>query len=75
MTLFHNNPGPVDTVRGVARRIGRNETEIEPGVSDLRELGILQSKTLGRLKGISFDRAKDREIQGSLVGYFKGLKS
>ena len=65
----------VDTVRGVARRIGRNETKIETDVSDLLGMGILQKKMLGRLKVISFDRAKDREIQGSLVDYFKGLKS
>lgn len=72
LALFHRNPGLVDTVDAVARRIGRTGTEIDEDVRDFVDLGILQSKKVGTLEAIMLNRARDRQIQGSLEGHFKG---
>jgi len=40
--LFHMNPGILDTVEGIARRVGRMPKEVETEISTLVELGVLR---------------------------------
>ena len=74
LMLFHKNPGLIDTVEGVARRIGRASTEIDRDVTDLVDLGTLETMEIGNRSVIRLNRARDKEIQASLTGYFKNLK-
>lgn len=73
LALFHRNPGLVDTVDAVARRIGRTGDEVDGDVRDLVDIGILQVKRVGNQKAIMLNRARDRQIQDSLKAHFKGL--
>ncbi len=77
LTLFHRNPGLVDTMTGVAVRIGRSGAEVAPDVRDFVELGLLTRRNVGRSKTevIQLNRSRDREIQASLERHFSGLKS
>jgi hypothetical protein len=63
LVLFHNNPGLIDKTEAVARRIGRTAPQIEAGLKDLTELGVLRRKKFGNSEIIFFDQAKDNEIQ------------
>jgi predicted transcriptional regulator len=63
LELFHNNPGLIDRLDGVALRIGRSASEIEKDAKDLLEIGILQRKNIGNSEVISFDLKRDGEIQ------------
>ena len=74
LILFHRNPGLVDTVEGVARRIGRTSNEVDSDIKDLLDLGTLEARKIGSLDTVRLNRAKDKEIQASLVDYFKSLK-
>jgi hypothetical protein len=74
LTLFHRNPGLVDSREGVARRIGRTPEEITDEVEDLVVLGILSQKPVGAFKVLHFNRLRDREIQALLEDHFKGLR-
>ncbi len=74
LTLFHKNPGLIDTLDGVGRRIGMTKDELEADVNDFLEIGILKSTKVGKLSLYSLDLQKDREIQASLAEYFRGLK-
>lgn len=74
LVLFHKNPGLIDTIEGVARRIGRTGAEIDSDVRDLVNLGTLEAKKFGELETIRLDRNKDKNIQASLESYFKRLK-
>ncbi len=74
LTLFHRNPGLVDTMEGVARRLGRRADEIGPDVKDFVDLGILESHNLGKLEVIRLNRKRDREVQALLESYFRSLK-
>jgi hypothetical protein len=74
ITLFHKNPGLVDTVSGVARRIGRTEGEIKADVDDFVAMGLLQRKKYGNHDVVTLVRHKDKEIQAHLVEYFRNLK-
>ena len=63
LELFHDNPGLIDRLEGVALRIGRSVSEIEKDAKDLLEIGILQRKKIGNSEVICFDVKRDGEIQ------------
>jgi predicted transcriptional regulator len=67
LTLFHNNPGLIDNIEGVALRIGRSTAEIESSIRDLVELGVLVRKRAGKNEIISFDQTRDDEIQRAIA--------
>jgi hypothetical protein len=62
LTLFHRNPGLVDTLDGVARRIGRKAEVIEDDVDELVNVGILRQKRIGSSEVILLDRVRDRQL-------------
>jgi predicted transcriptional regulator len=63
LTLFHDNPGLIDRLEGVALRMGRSASGIEKDVKDLLDIGILQRKTIGKSEVICLDFKRDGEIQ------------
>lgn len=67
LVLFHKNPGLIDTVEGIARRIGRTGKAIEKAVEDFIQMGLLQAKRYGETIAVSLNRGKDREIQDAIL--------
>jgi KaiC/GvpD/RAD55 family RecA-like ATPase len=61
LTLFHNNANLADTPDGLAKRVGRNPTEVQRELEDLVGLGILQ-----KVEVYSFGLDRDREIQDAI---------
>lgn len=74
LVLFHKNPGLIDTVEGVARRIGRTQGAVETDLKDLVDLGILRRKRVGKSEAISLNRARDQEIQEIVANHIRSLK-
>ncbi len=74
LVLFHKNPGLIDSIDGVARRIGRIAQSIQGDVNDLVALGVLRTKRIGSKEVIFLDRSRDKETEGRIANYLKGLK-
>ncbi len=74
LVLFHRNPGLIDTIDGVARRLGRTGDSIVEDVNDLVDLGVLRRNTIGNSKALLLNRQGDREIQAAVASYLEGLK-
>ena len=74
LTLYHKNPGLVDTLDGVGRRIGKRREQIKTDVDDFIEMGILKKITVGKLDLYGLDAQRDQEIQLSIADYFRSLK-
>jgi hypothetical protein len=76
LTLFHRNPGLVDTASGVGLRIGRTGSEVAGDIGDFVDLGLLTKRTLGKgsVEVVQLNRLRDREIQASLERHFGELK-
>jgi hypothetical protein len=74
LVLFHRNPGLIDTVDGVARRIGRTTVSVISEVRELLQLGVLKQKRIGASEVVFLDRAKDREILDSVANHLKTLR-
>jgi hypothetical protein len=73
LALFHRNPGLIDNLDGVARRIGRTGALIEQDVRALVELGVLIQKKIGNSEVIRLDRQKDREILDSVASQIRNI--
>ena len=71
LVLFHMNPGLMDTVDGVARRIGRTTVAVTSEVRELLVLGVLRQKRIGTSEVVFLDRAKDRELLETVANHLK----
>ncbi len=71
LMLFHRNPGIIDTLEGVALRIGRRAESIEADLKDFVDLEILRTRRIGNSNVFSLDRGKDRETQQLLADHVK----
>jgi len=72
--LFHRNPGLIDTVDGVARRVGRTTIAVISDVRELLQLGMLRQKRIGSSEVVYLDRAKDRELLESVANHLKTVR-
>ena len=74
LVLFHRNPGLIDTLQGVARRIGKTEYSIEKDVQSLVKLGILKRKKIGTSEVIFLDRDRDHEVLESVANHLSTIR-
>jgi predicted transcriptional regulator len=74
LVLFHRNPGLIDTVDGVARRVGRTTIAVISDVRELLQLGVLRQKRIGNSEVVFLDRAKDRELLESVANHLKTVR-
>jgi predicted transcriptional regulator len=74
VTLFRKNPGLIDSLEGVARRIGRSQSAIQGDIAELVKLGVLKQRKLGANEVISIDRLRDKEIQNEVGEFLQNLK-
>ncbi|HUI01454.1 MAG TPA: hypothetical protein VLX56_07475 [Nitrososphaerales archaeon] len=73
LVLFHRNPGLIDTVEGIARRLGKKGSVIASDVSELAGASILQRKVVGKSEVYFLNREKDRESQKDIAEYITNL--
>lgn len=74
LILFRKNPGVIDTIEGVARRIGKRANAIEADVKEFLELGLLKTRRIGSADAIFLNTEVDREIQEVVAKYLNSLK-
>ena len=72
LRLFHMNPGILDTVESIARRIGRMPKDVETEIATLVELEVLRKERFGDLDIVSLNMEKDKEIQRKLAELIEG---
>lgn len=61
--FFRNNPGVVDTVGGLARRLGMSRNDLERTIADHIELGLLRKRKMGRHEIIEFDARRREQLE------------
>ena len=63
LVLFHKNPGLIDSLDGIARRIGRTSNLVDGDLNDLVSIGLITEKNLGKFHIYQLNRQRDKEIQ------------
>ena len=61
-SLFKSNPDLVDTMDGIARRMGLPKDKIESDVFSLMNLGVIKTRYLGTTPVLYLDKKKIEEI-------------
>jgi predicted transcriptional regulator len=74
MTMFHKNPGIMDTSDGIARRIGYHPEAIQMDLEEMSKMGIISKKSLGNREIYFLNHSKDKEVQQSIGGYLQAAK-
>lgn len=69
MTLFHKNPGIMDSVEGLARRIGSVPEAIASDIDEIVKLGVVAKKKLGNRYIYCLDHSRDKEVQDAIANY------
>lgn len=63
IVFFHENPGVIETVEGLARRIGTNAEAIRKEVADHVSLGFLRERGVGTKTVLVYDPARENDIR------------
>jgi len=74
VVLFRHNPGLIDTVEGIGRRLGVSSQAVGEKIDTLRRAGILRRERIGRQEIISYDSAADAKIQEQIGERLSGLR-
>src|SRR5437870_13691706 len=74
LVLLHKNPGLIDSLDGVARRIGRVGTAIQADVQDMLNVHILGSRQIVGGEIIFLDCSAAKAAQESSLNYLKQIK-
>lgn len=70
MILFQKNPNLVDTLDGIAKKVGLTNSQIESDIAKLVELGVLKKMPSGTSSIFLLDRAKAEKIDLQLEEMF-----
>jgi len=69
LVFFYNNPGAMDTVEGIARRVGRGSKIVEKNILDLVELGFLNRRQVGGREILALNHSRYKDIEKMIVKY------
>ena len=67
IVFYHDNPGVIDTVEGLAKRLGTNVERLREDVAQHVALGLLHERRVGQQVVLVYDRAKDHDIQSFIA--------
>jgi DNA-binding transcriptional ArsR family regulator len=73
LTLFHKNPGLIDTREAVARRVGLTPETIDSELKDLLELGVLTTQRVGNHEVFRLNKERDLQVQKTVEDQLKNL--
>jgi hypothetical protein len=63
VSFYHRNPGMIETVEGLAQRIGSDPEMVRKTVQDHVKLGFLRERNLGTMKVIVYDPSGEKKLQ------------
>jgi len=69
LVFFYNNPGAMDTVEGIARRVGRGSKIVERNIVDLVDLGFLNKRLVGGREILALDYSRYKDLEKMIVKY------
>ncbi|MFA5944096.1 MAG: hypothetical protein WC876_06490 [Candidatus Thermoplasmatota archaeon] len=73
LNFFHENPGVIETLEGLARRLGTNVDGLRKEIADHITLGIIKEQKTGAYTLLVFDRRREGEVQGAIADRVRKL--
>ncbi len=74
LMFFHDNPGVIETLEGLAKRLGTNAQSLRKDIADHITLGIIQERKTSGYTLLVFDRQRENDVQGVIEERIRSLK-
>ncbi len=69
--FFHNNPGVIETMEGLARRLGTTVESLRQDIAAHIELGLLKERKLGQKTVLVYDRNRRSDIENFITDHLR----
>ena len=63
IVFYHDNPGIIETVEGLAKRLGTNVNHLRKAIAGHVSLGILRQQKADGVTRLVYDRGKEDDVQ------------
>ncbi|MBI2078301.1 MAG: hypothetical protein HYT80_08045 [Euryarchaeota archaeon] len=63
VVFFHDNPGIIETLEGLAKRLGTNVDHLRKEIAGHISLGILRQQKTDGMTLLVYDRRKEADVQ------------
>jgi hypothetical protein len=73
LVFYHDNPGVIETMEGLATRLGTNIEALRKEIAGHLSLGLIQEKKAGDHTILVFDRKREDEVQQAIEKHFRAL--
>lgn len=67
VVFFHQNPGLIETLEGLARRLGTTVEALAEDVRDHITLGLLTERVLGEKRVLMYDSSRRGDIEEMII--------
>src|SRR5690242_18410734 len=74
LVLFRRNPGWIDEIDGIGRRVGKRKEFVEADLKSLVEIGVVNERRFGSSAVFSLNGKRDAEVQQAVGSYLRGIK-
>lgn len=75
LMFFHENPGVIETLEGLAKRLGTNVDGLRKEIADHIALGIIREQKSGGYTLLVFDRRREGDVQEAITQRIRKLAS
>lgn len=73
LVFFHDNPGVMETIEDLAKRLGANVAGLRKDLAGHLALGIIKKQKAGPHTLLVFDREREGEVQGAIARHLAEL--
>lgn len=73
LAFYHDNPGVMETLQGLALRLGTNANALRKEISGHLALGLIKEQKAGPMTILVFDRKREGEVQGAIEQHIMTL--
>jgi hypothetical protein len=73
LVFYHDNPGVIETMQGLATRLGTNVDALRKEIAGHLSLGLIQERKAGEHTILVFDRKREDEVQKAIEKHFRDL--
>ena len=73
LVFYHDNPGVMETMEGLALRLGTTVAALRKEIAGHLALGLIKKQKAGPLTILVFDRQREGEVQSAIDQHIRDL--
>ena len=73
LVFFHDNPGVIETMEGLAKRLGTDVGRLRKEIAGHIDLGLIKEQKAGAYTLLVFDQKREGDVQSAIADHLKAL--